>query len=121
MKEQQKLDYPENKDAIYPEERQSLLMKDKWAENGIPLTEELRKKYRTKGAKFVSDLNKMSFTPGERLYVSENVSAKKWSNFRKGVVIGDYPFVVQINHGTSWSDVSYSKKDILIGKVRIER
>lgn len=113
MKEQQSLDYTEK--------RQSLLIKDKWAENGIPLTEELRKKYRTKGAKFISDLNKMAFTPGERLYVSENVSAKKWSNFRKGVVIGDYPSIVQINHGTSWSDVSYLKKDILIGKVRIER
>lgn len=99
---------------------QYLLIKDSRSENGVPLTDDIRKKYRSKGAKFMSDLKNFTFTPGEQVYVNE-LSGRTWSGPRKGKVVGDYPFIVQINHGASWRDVSYSKKDILIGKVIIER
>ncbi|WP_089611565.1 hypothetical protein [Dehalobacterium formicoaceticum] len=80
-------------------------------------TMEMRKKYEAKGAKFYSDLKEMKFTPGDQVQVKEKVSEKKWSEVRQGKIVGDYPSFVQVNYGTSWSDVCYLKQDILIGRV----
>jgi hypothetical protein len=80
-------------------------------------TMDTRKKYEAKGAKFYSDLKEMKFTPGEKVQVKEKVTEKKWSETRQGMIVGDYPAFVQVNYGTSWSDVCYLKQDILIGRV----
>lgn len=125
MRKQEILKHRNNESLTKSDKFQYRLVTDEAVQNGLTPTQKVRKRYRSKGAKFMSDLKTVKFTPGKRVAVSENKSAgmneKSWGPYRKGVVVGDYPLFVQINHETSWNNVCYSKKDILIGRVRIKR
>ncbi|MGI6711786.1 MAG: hypothetical protein ACOX4L_03505 [Bacillota bacterium] len=125
MKKHQNSEHMKKEHKTAQKSYQYLLSSEKSAKNSLPLTKEVQEQYRFKGAKFMSDLKEVKFTPGKRVAVSENKSSSmkkgNWGPYRKGVVVGDYPLFVQINHGESWKNESYLKKDILIGRVIIKR